>query len=45
VESRYLKLVSTIVGGVIVGFIFAGLAIAIFVDADTLPFWAFYDTL
>ena len=45
VESRYLSMISKIVGLIVLAFIFVGLIIAIYIDADTLPFWAFYDTL
>ena len=36
---------SVITGYIVFGFIFLGLLVAICVDADTVPFWAFYDTM
>ena len=44
-ESRYLKSFSVFMGYAVIGFIFLGLIIAIGLDADTVPFWALYDTL
>ena len=44
-EGRYLNFFSIVIGWVVIGFIFVGLIIAILIDADTVSFWAFYDTL
>ena len=44
-EARYLSSFAVAVGYMILCFIFLGLLLAICVDADTVPFWAFYDTM
>ena len=36
---------SVVVGYMILCFIFLGLLLAICIDADTVPYWAFYDTM
>ena len=40
-----MEAIATSIGCIILGSIFFGLVIAVCIDADTLPFWALYDTM
>ena len=44
-EASYVKAISNFIGYLILGSIFIGFFIAVSLDADTLPFWAFYDVM
>ena len=45
VEASYVKIVSRFIGYFVVGSIFIGFLLAIALDADTVPFWAFYEVM
>ena len=45
VEASYLKIVSRFIGYFVLCSIFIGFLLALSLDADTVPFWCFYDVI